>query len=70
MAAKERTVRIVDGQDPRHPERATVLVDDQPLHGVAAIRVEHGGNGPIVQLTLTGVEEIHFRKIAPEEPYV
>jgi hypothetical protein len=68
MAEPERQVRVV--QDPEHPERAVVLVDDQPLHGLAGVRIEHMGNGPVVQLTLTDVQEIHWQRAEPEEGWV
>lgn len=64
----ERQVRIV--QDPEHPERAVVLVDDQPLHGVQAVQVQHMGGGPVVQITLTDPLEIHWRRAEPEEKWV
>lgn len=60
-----RTVCINDSNG-----KLTMLVDDEPVEGVLAVRVEHMGGEPVVQVTLQGVEEIAFRKPPEDEPYV
>lgn len=60
-----RKIRVTD-----EGGKLTVLADDEPLEGVLAVRLEHGGAGPIVQITLEGVQEIHFRKPPDEETWV